>query len=255
MRINDMLRVGTVAAACIAGAASATAPKAHKVTATRGVNYSFESTWTALIDVFADRNWAIDNLDKESGIVTTDWMSLGDEAERYADCGSSGLSTVEATQIKFNVRVKGDASASTVSVNTKFRQQRRFDSNVAVVDCSSTGAVESEVQRQVDSMAAQNEARSPRNTPPVNERNTEPVAERRGFFCASSPGNAAAGFCVRDKAECGRIRDVSVAAVADLTACTLVETAWCFGDRCAPTEEACREQSDRAGGLACVEVE
>lgn len=242
-------------AACIAGAASATAPKAHKVTATRGVNYSFESTWTALIDVFADRNWAIDNLDKESGIVTTDWMSLGDEAERYADCGSSGLSTVEATQIKFNVRVKGDASASTVSVNTKFRQQRRFDSNVAVVDCSSTGAVESEVQRQVDSMAAQNEARSPRNTPPVNERNTEPVAEPRGFFCASSPSNIESGFCHRDKSECEMTRDLSLAGIPDLSACGLVEMAWCLDKLCFPTQEACRARSRLSPDGKCAEVQ
>lgn len=79
----------------------------------------------------------------------------------------------------------------------------------------------------------------------------KPVAAApRGFFCSS---NTTTSFCVRDKAECERTRDVSIAALPDLTACTLVETAWCFGERCATTEATCDEQSQRAGGLACVE--
>jgi hypothetical protein len=65
----------------------------------------------------------------------------------------------------------------------------------------------------------------------------------RGFYCSMSATASAAGFCVRDKAECARIRDVSAAAVPDLSACALTESAWCDGDRCFPAADVCRQRS------------
>lgn len=66
----------------------------------------------------------------------------------------------------------------------------------------------------------------------------------RGFYCASSPVNEAAGFCVREKDECARTRAVVLAGVADLGECVLTETAWCTDDRCAPTREGCVVRDD-----------
>lgn len=73
-------------------------------------------------------------------------------------------------------------------------------------------------------------------------------AAPRGFFCTSSPSNAAAGICVRDKDECGRTRDAALVGVSDLTECTLTERAFCFGDRCAPSAEACDAMRSRVLG-------
>lgn len=74
------------------------------------------------------------------------------------------------------------------------------------------------------------------------------TAPLRGFFCSNSPSNAVAGFCVRDKAECQRTRDAAIVGVADLTDCTLTERAFCFGERCAPTVDACDATRIRVAG-------
>lgn len=64
-----------------------------------------------------------------------------------------------------------------------------------------------------------------------------------------------------------RARDAALGAVGDLSACALVETAWCYedpetGERCAPVKESCdalhaRTFADVAPGIAseCVEKE
>lgn len=85
---------------------------------------------------------------------------------------------------------------------------------------------------------------------------TAPVTPR-GFYCASSPTNAAVGFCAHEKATCEQTHDLLTGAAPDLGKCTLVESAWCFGDRCAPTQDACRDMLSRAGGseIDCAESE
>jgi hypothetical protein len=82
----------------------------------------------------------------------------------------------------------------------------------------------------------------------AKEKAKPPVIAPRGFFCASSPSNADAGLCVREKDECQRARDAALAGVADLSECALTERAFCFGDRCAPTNEACAAMRARVVG-------
>jgi hypothetical protein len=79
-------------------------------------------------------------------------------------------------------------------------------------------------------------------------RHVEEPPVPRGFFCSSSPTVADAGLCVRDKAECQRARDAAIVGVADLTECALVERAFCYGDHCAPTVEACTAMRARSVG-------
>jgi hypothetical protein len=110
-------------------------------------------------------------------------------------------------------------------------------------------------QRQAlrDAQRTQEEARQYE----VRKKQAEQAAASqvpRGFYCASSLTNTTISFCVRDKAECERTREVSIGAVPDVSVCTLVESAWCYGDRCFTSQEVCNAQSARAGGLACVEV-
>lgn len=87
----------------------------------------------------------------------------------------------------------------------------------------------------------QREAAVVRTPPPVPPPSQPPP---RGHFCATSAGTPNAGLCAREKSDCQRARDAVLAAVADMTECALVETAWCFdagpGDeRCVPTTEGC----------------
>lgn len=92
-------------------------------------------------------------------------------------------------------------------------------------------------------------AQRPKQPDPVAAAASPP----RGFFCASSPSVPGAGLRARERSACEQARDAAAAAVPDLGACVLVETAWCFalehgaGDRCAATQAGCAEQLGRAG--------
>lgn len=143
--------------------ASASAPKQHQYAKSADMAAPFDPTWDAVIDVFADRNWAITNMEKASGLITTDWMRLSSE-DRFADCGGSGLASVVTREIRFNVLVRGKGPAATVTVNATFRELRSFDGREGYVDCESTGAVERLIHQLVDERLA---SRPPPPPPPA----------------------------------------------------------------------------------------
>ncbi len=248
MRFGQATRGVLVCGFVAVAAASATAPGKHNVKTTANVAHGVDATWSAVIDVFADHGWSISNMEKASGLITTDWMSLGSEEMKAVDCGSEGVSSIMATQVRFNVRVKGDDQASSVSVNAKFRQERRFDKTTSIIDCASTGLVEAGIQRAVQAGAASHRGAVKAPVPVAVT-----VVAARGWYCATAPS---AGFCVRDKAECQRTRDVSIGALPDLTECALTEKAWCTGDLCFPGQEACDARRTRTGiEVPCEERE
>ena len=84
---------------------------------------SFDDVWTAVIEVFADNMWAIDTLEKDSGIITTDWLRVGfKESYEYADCGKDMAATVIMPgYVKFNVFVKRAGPVVMVRINCHFK--------------------------------------------------------------------------------------------------------------------------------------
>jgi hypothetical protein len=239
------LRVATITMSAVALAASATAPQKRKVTTTASVRTTYAQAWEAVIDLFSERTWAIKNMDRDSGLITTDWMSLGSEAETFADCGSPGLATIQETAVRFNVRIKELDDATSVAVNAAFRQLRTFDGHTSTIECTSKGAVEALIQDEVAARSARSHPKRARAKTAEAE-----TPQARGFYCASSASTPAAGMCAREKPDCMRARDLALTVVADLETCELVETAQCFdvgpGDqRCAPTVEGCAAQRER----------
>lgn len=220
-------------------AASATAPGRHAVKKTIYVKASYDDTWTAVIDVFADRSWPIQNMAKDSGLITTDWMKAD---EGFADCGGSGLAIEHGTYVRFNVRVKA-AESTEVTVNATFRQDRSLDDAHHFADCETKGVVEQLIHTEVEKRI--------RAGVPARFDATAKEIQPRGHFCASSTNT---GFCARERADCVTARDAAIAAIPDIGECALVETAHCFDsagrERCFPTTEIC---AARAGAMECHE--
>ncbi len=82
------------------------------------VNASFDRTWSAVIDVFAERNIPIATIDKSSGLIATTSLVISDPKEtlrEWADCGN-----VEATRATYNVLVRGAGDRSTVKVTVQW---------------------------------------------------------------------------------------------------------------------------------------
>lgn len=107
-----------------------------------------------------------------------------------------------------------------------------------------------QMQIEQDTLVRQEAAKKRLEEIKAREPTPAPVAgsQPRGFFCSNSPSNVAAGFCAREKAECARTREAALVGVVDLAECTITERAFCFGDRCAPSADACSATRARVIG-------
>lgn len=113
---------------------------------------SFDATWNAVIDLFGDRTWPINTMERDSGIITTDWLLTYDRTYDYMDCGRSTLLQHYADhQVRLNVTVSESKGALSVTVDTAMRAIVRNGYDVAqgTAACASTGLLEREVQDEL----------------------------------------------------------------------------------------------------------
>jgi hypothetical protein len=129
----------------------------------RIVSKSFDAVWQTAIEWFATHNTPIKNLDKSSGLISTEYsVSIGD-AIKYMNCGSgnsnfSGKVEVTNKTGNFNVIIKrlGDNSTK-INVNVffggtvnKYRYKSLLSTEYVLesstaITCTSTGNLEKEI--------------------------------------------------------------------------------------------------------------
>lgn len=135
----------------------ATAPVPRQIQNSFPIEKPFDSVWQAVIEVFAELNLPIMNMEKVSGLITTDWISF--YAQKItpfydmADCGKLGFTDAEIERAgKFNVYVKKTSDNSCeVKVNSLFEQHYRTYDNPSIFKraCVSTGKLEAEIFKRV----------------------------------------------------------------------------------------------------------
>jgi hypothetical protein len=128
--------------------ACATAPVARQID--RQVNLpgvDFDDAWNAVIDLFGERNWTIDNMEKASGFITSDWM--GTSTGTYVDCGSPGIGADQNHRGRFNVVVREGNGGVSVTVNTTWQATRVLMGERGAIECVSTGLLEREVHGEI----------------------------------------------------------------------------------------------------------
>ncbi len=77
------------------------------------------STWDAVIDMFAERNIPIRTIERASGIIATEQLSVGPEGKVWPDCGRSFSGTVLPNYAIYNLLVRGDSSSSRVKATVR----------------------------------------------------------------------------------------------------------------------------------------
>ncbi len=129
----------------------------------RIISKSFDAVWQSAIEWFATHNTPIKNLDKSSGLISTEYsVSIGD-AYRYMSCGTGTSTFTGKTEINnhtgnFNVLIKKLADNSTkISVNVffgctinKYKYKSLLSTEYVLesstrANCSSKGALEREI--------------------------------------------------------------------------------------------------------------
>ena len=86
----------------------ATAPAPRQIIKAFPIEASFDDAWQAVIESFAEMNLPIANMEKDSGLITTDWeiYPRGKAGNVYCDCGGLGLNMEIERRGRFNVFVR-----------------------------------------------------------------------------------------------------------------------------------------------------
>jgi hypothetical protein len=130
-------------------------------------------TWDAVIDLFAERNIPIRTMERASGFIATEQLSVNaEEGLRWADCGKAkwpfggkrrdkegkevDYSRIAPDQAIYNVLVRGDSAESRVKV-TVLWQYAGINGRRAV-ECSTKGVWEWEMESTIQQRA---ETRAP----------------------------------------------------------------------------------------------
>ena len=126
-------------------------PKPREIINSFPINKPTEMVWQAVIETFAELNLPIMNMEKDSGLITTDWMLTN---KIYCDCESPGLTLAQREfRGKFNVFLKKISNdLSEMKVNCLYEMIIFYTGSVGprTYSCVSTGKLEAEIYRLVD---------------------------------------------------------------------------------------------------------
>jgi hypothetical protein len=111
-----------------------------------------------VIEKFAARNIPIRTIERVSGLIVTDQLSVGEEGVAWADCGKSSWSNrkkgrgsrLSPTHATYNVLVRGDSSHSSVKATVRWSY---FVSLASSLECSTTHAWEGEFEDEIRARA------------------------------------------------------------------------------------------------------
>jgi len=101
-------------------------PTTYVVEKDRAIGISFDTVWQKAVEWFATHNTPIKNIDKSSGLISTEYIMSIDEAMQYMSCGSgesnfSGKVELTNHSGNFNVIIKKiDENSTKVTVNVFF---------------------------------------------------------------------------------------------------------------------------------------
>ena len=134
----------------VASTACATAPVVRDIESLdnyRGV--SFTEAWDLVVGEFANRGWTIESLERDSGNITSEWVSAeGDLYESYRDCGSAGFrANFSNYRGRFHAVVREIDDGVSVSLTTSWEATRSATNSIGIVGCLSTGYLELDLHR------------------------------------------------------------------------------------------------------------
>lgn len=119
-------------------------------------NYDVDSLWNGVISFFAENNIPIKTLEKDSGIIISEWMALASVDSQDLDCGQPGLAMAYEKYGKFTITIRPAGSQRQILINSQYQQRRVWDGRAFYATCYSRGALEQKIKELIVSNAAEN---------------------------------------------------------------------------------------------------
>ena len=159
---------------CVACSSYQAPPPPAPRDATR-VSASAGQTWDAVVDLFAVRNIPIRTIDRATGLVATDELSVGTEGRQWADCGKLNSVLLGPDRATYSVLVRGDSATSSVKATVRWADSA---AKPGVVRCSTSHAWEEGFEAAVKTQA---ERASKEPSPGANARSNKLLLSFAGF--------------------------------------------------------------------------
>lgn len=134
-------------------------PRSYPVPESRRVEADLAQIWEAVTRTLADRGYAIQDSDRASGTIETDWRAVNSgysasvfltrNEDRYSDCGRPGLAaSYRGKEARLVVSLTAVGPSQTeVLVRATFQTQRTsiFSQSPEPRECGSRGRLEEEI--------------------------------------------------------------------------------------------------------------
>lgn len=124
------------------------------------ISAPFGRTWDSVIDEFADRNIPIATIERASGLVATEQLTVGHEAREEADCGQLNGRRLFPTHAIYNVLVRGDSARSSVKATMRWARVTNDGSETCTTLHRWEAALEDRVKQRAERPAASRPVRS-----------------------------------------------------------------------------------------------
>lgn len=152
------LLIPSIVMLALLGCSSYQPPKQYTIESERLYNLDYENTWQRVISVFTEYNIPIRNMDKSSGLITTE-HNLGASVGGYADCGQPAQSIYtykfENTVLNMNIvvtkinerqtKVRVRVFPKTEYAAYEYKNYRYYKVSSTILDCASTGKLEKSI--------------------------------------------------------------------------------------------------------------
>jgi len=124
----------------------ASSPKTYNYDRSEVYEASYDDVWEAVIDVFAENDWPIQTLEKDSGIISTSRATM-DKDSNWSECDTGMFGNLRDKAGSFNVRVREVGSGqSSLTVTTTFEAGMSGIGGYERKPCVSTGQLEMQIQ-------------------------------------------------------------------------------------------------------------
>jgi hypothetical protein len=143
------LLVPTTACVLLAGCTTYKPPPPPTPRDASLVTASMGQTWDAVIDLFATRNIPIRTIERASGLIVTDALSVGQEGNTWASCGTRNGKVLPPDRATYNVLVRGDSTLATVRTTVLWART----ADPIVPECTSTFIWERALETDVKARA------------------------------------------------------------------------------------------------------
>ena len=126
----------------------------HNITKYWTTSEDYDALWSGVIELFAHNSIPILTLEKDSGIIVSEWFVLARSDAATIDCGSPGIATAYETHPKLTVTVAPTGTTRQIMVSGRYKQRRTFDRDTFFATCYSRGEMEHNLKEIILSNAS-----------------------------------------------------------------------------------------------------